>query len=71
MGYLSKRQRHERAEEFRQMAQDAELLASMMTLSENRAAFVRLALHWLSCAREVENARWSDPEAYRALRSWM
>lgn len=71
MGYLSKRQRRERADEFRQFAEDANWLAGMMTLSENRAAFVRLALHWLSCAREIENARWSDPEAYRTLRSWM
>ena len=67
MGYLSKRQRRERAVEFRQLAEGAERLAGIMTLSENRAAFVRLALHWLSCAREVENARWTDPEAYRAL----
>jgi len=71
MGHLSKAQRRERAAKFRQLAEDAECLAGMMTLSENRTAFVRLAVHWHSCAREVENSRWTDTAAYRVLTSWM
>ena len=71
MGHFSKAQRRERAARFRQLAEDAEGLAGMMALSENRAAFVKLAVHWHSCAREVENARWTNTAAYRVLTFWM
>ena len=57
MGHLSEAQRRERATYYRQLANDAEMLARMMSLADVRDVFMKSADHWRSLADEAEKAR--------------